>query len=507
MKKCKLVYITILAVLIFFVPSVFASGTYSGGDGLTPETAYQIATAADMQEIGANTDDWDKHFKMTADIDMLECTYITALISPDNDSIAFGYQGTPFTGSFDGNGFVINNFVIDTLGANNSYLGLIGYVGHGAVVKNISLKNGYVSGYKHIGSLVGMNNGTIDSCYSSNPIDGHYSLGSLIGSSFVGTISNCHATGDVLGTGNNLGCLSGYSRNTTISNCYATGNVTGVSSLYVGGLIGFCKSGEITNSYATGKVICSGNNAGGLIGHAGRYVNEGGSITNCFATGDVSGRDMVGGLVGDHDRYMYNSYATGSVKGSNQVGGLIGISYGEDYIDCYATGTVTGVEKVGGLVGAGSFGDFYSCYAAGSVVGSTLVGGLMGYKGQYITINDSYFLSPLDGGGPDNGAGASLTEVQMKQQSTFTNWDFVSKWWINDGHDYPKLDWQPFGDLNNDSHVNLSDIAVMSAAWGTSHDQDNYNSVCELSGDTTIGIADLVTLASRWLEGPTPRII
>jgi hypothetical protein len=37
----------------------------------------------------------------------------------------------------------------------------------------------------------------------------------------------------------------------------------------------------------------------------------------------------------------------------------------------------------------------------------------------------SFFLDPKDGGGPDNGLGTSLTASQMKQQASFTAWDFL----------------------------------------------------------------------------------
>ena len=90
--------------------------------------------------------------------------------------------------------------------------------------------------------------------------------------------------------------------------------------------------------------------------------------------------------------------------------------------------------------------------------------------------------------------------------STFVDapasWDFAGDWWINDGRDYPKLGWQPFGDLNGDSWVNMYDFAVMLMGWQAVDGDTNYNSVCELSGDNMIDAADLAMLVERWLEGP-----
>ena len=62
-------------------------------------------------------------------------------------------------------------------------------------------------------------------------------------------------------------------------------------------------------------------NVGGLAGYA-----LGGSITNSYSTGSVTGReDYVGGLVGAvNNSSITNSYATGSVTGNGRVGALVG---------------------------------------------------------------------------------------------------------------------------------------------------------------------------------------
>jgi hypothetical protein len=43
-----------------------------------------------------------------------------------------------------------------------------------------------------------------------------------------------------------------------------------------------------------------------------------------------------------------------TVAGSDYVGGLVGKNYGGTITDCYATGEVTGNENTGGLVGSTS---------------------------------------------------------------------------------------------------------------------------------------------------------
>ena len=87
--------ITILFVICCC--SLPAQAKYGGGTG-EPNDPYQIGDANYMQAIGADANDWDKHFKLMADIDLA------------------GFSGTAFniianfTGVFDGNDHTISNF-------------------------------------------------------------------------------------------------------------------------------------------------------------------------------------------------------------------------------------------------------------------------------------------------------------------------------------------------------------------------------------------------------------
>jgi hypothetical protein len=132
-----------------------------------------------------------------------------------------------------------------------------------------------------------------------------------------------------------------------ISECYATGHVSGANR--VGGLVGKSHGSTISNSYAKGDV-----NATGGLGYIGGLVGEGieTSIFGCHATGNVIGKgDGVGGLVGFNDGNCTISYcyATGDVstigKLQNHVGGLVGNNVNSTISNCYATGNVSGIEE------------------------------------------------------------------------------------------------------------------------------------------------------------------
>ena len=157
----------------------------------------------------------------------------------------------------------------------------------------------------------------------------------------------------------------------SISNCYATGSVSGGSRAVIGGLVGNNSNGNININYATSSVS-GGSRAvvGGLVG------NNEGSLSNSYATGSVSGgsRSVVGGLVGNNraGRNLSHSYATGSASGGSEsnVGGLVGNNDG-NLSNSYATGSASSSNLVGGLVGFCTVhGSISNSYATGFVSGS-----------------------------------------------------------------------------------------------------------------------------------------
>ena len=63
-----------------------------------PNDPYQIATAADLIALGETPDDYDKHFILTADIDLDpnlpgRKVFDKAVIAPDTDVDIWGFRG------------------------------------------------------------------------------------------------------------------------------------------------------------------------------------------------------------------------------------------------------------------------------------------------------------------------------------------------------------------------------------------------------------------------------
>jgi len=215
----------------------------------------------------------------------------------------FPTPANPFTGTFNGEGFTINNLFMNN---NISNEGLFGYA-KSETISNVGITNATVKG-------------------SSG------GLGILVGFNDSGIISGSYTTG-------------------------SAGSSSDTSNVY-GGLVG-SNNGDINNSYSTASVQTNNDYVGGLVGINGNNGN--GTIEISFSAGtviDSSGHQSVGGLVGamNNTSSISNSYSTSPVTGYSRVGGLVGnvIVSASTVSDSYSTGYITlltGGSFVGGVIG------------------------------------------------------------------------------------------------------------------------------------------------------------
>ncbi len=137
---------------------------------------------------------------------------------------------------------------------------------------------------------------------------------------------------------------------------------------------------SISNLRVTDASITGNNDTAGFVGS---WCGDG-AITNCSFTGEVTGMEHVGGLIGyidDNDLYVCGCFAHGTVTGDCQTGGLIGTTWGETVIsDCHFEGIVTGNRITAGLVAYASHDRSIShSYVKGTIYFSyKIVGGLVG---------------------------------------------------------------------------------------------------------------------------------
>ena len=129
----------------------------------------------------------------------------------------------------------------------------------------------------------------------------------------------------------------------TLRSCYAKGQVTGTE--FVGGLLGYNDQGTVTSCYSTVSATASGSKAGGFMGH-----NEG-TIRSCYSTGSVTGSgSSIGGFVGNNETTITSCYSTGAVTGGSAPGGFAGTNVGtvgDSFWDTGTSGITTSVAGTG----------------------------------------------------------------------------------------------------------------------------------------------------------------
>jgi len=392
----------VFGVIVVCVLGTAANGTPWEGNG-TAEQPYLIFDACDMQAIGADSNYWDAHFKLMADIDLSAYTgssfNIIGGISPDP---CLGYLENPFTGVFDGNGHIISNFSFKRVKA--AYVGLFGYVDDSnAEIRNVGVVAADVNteiglGY-YIAAVAGyLESGSITGCYvKDSKVYGGYYVGGIVGQNIFGEIQDCNLIGTIV-----------------------------IGDYYVGGLIGD-NGGSVSNCYSRDiSVSMEGHFGGGLVGY-----NEG-TISQCYTRGStIAGVGGGGGLVGRNDSagIVLSCYSGDNIVTGSGAGGLVSSNVGtisNCHSDCFVKGRA-------GLVGYDS-GNISKCYSVSRCVGTD-------YGIDWI--EDCFWNNEIAGDGYQIGIGLSTEEMMTAEPYVVSGWDFTTPvWTIDEGNDYPRLWWE-----------------------------------------------------------------
>ena len=382
--------------------------------------------------------------------------------------------GGRFNALFDVNGHAIANLYVNLTASSEEppAVGLFGYTGYSAVIRNAALVNASVTGLENVGGLAGRNMGEIRDSHATGRVSSrHHHAGGLAGRN-EGTISGSYAAVSMScgEYGDYIGGLAGWNHG-TIRDSYATGEVSCAKSDFLGGITG-ANWGTISGSHATGDV--SGEDyVGGLTGSqgpdgiiiasyttgevtgyrdVGGLAGGGGDIKGSYATGRVTGESNVGGLMGSLGigDTIIASYATGHVSGAREVGGLVGSNHGR-VIASYATGAVSGDEYVGGLVG-GHYSRVVASYATGAVSGDDEAGGLLGVKGG-TRLESASFWDTQTTGQETSAGGRGKTTAELQSATAYTG--IYASWNADlddaDGDDDPATGADDFWDFGTSS--------------------------------------------------------
>ncbi len=280
----------------------------------------------------------------------------------------------------------------------------------------------------------------------------------------IGTDENSAFTGSFDGNG------------FTVKNFYT--NISSDISYVYAGLFGYNK-GLIKNvGMVDGSVIASVSSSscyayvGGIVGH------NNGVIERCYNTGEVStsslGSAYAGGIAGQNCRAtITNCYNTGDISASTShyayVGGIAGYCYDNSKIvKCYNTCN----------------------FFAQTAFCEVYVGGIAGYNYQDIITNCYYADTIQRGVGSGINTATRCTLEQLKQQSTYSGFDFEYVWTMSGNDCYPfaelknaKTVSDHYFDNDCDTNCNCGHTRVITHNYQPVFDSTSHFEKCTVCGN------------------------
>ena len=304
--------------------------------------------------------------------------------------------------------------------SNNLAAGIGGAVGVNIGTVTLTNSTGVTNGRRgtdeslaldRVGGIAGENAGTMVSLYNESIVMGHSIVGGIVGEN----------TSD-----------------SKINNAVNTSSVDGLGS-HVGGVAGI-NMGSVTSGRNTGTVTGK-EYVGGMVGQNGREATLN-SLSNALAA-EIIGQDYVGGIAGENSGEITGDMALineGAITGHSFVGGVAGknsktgkISATNTAVTIHAAEGKSDSDKpmyFGGVVGYndGAITDVTNRSNVDlSVEGGSFVGGIVGYNseigkfvGELINVGNIAGLSGVGGIAGSNENGAVL-QGSEKERLTVVN--------------------------------------------------------------------------------------
>ena len=291
---------------------------------------YEIATAGQLKWFAdeVNSGKPELNARLTADIDLSGVCSAATPWTPIGDQA----NNQDYRGTFDGQNHKITGLYLENKGSlanvSSYYTALFGLC-DGAAIKNVSVYGEAKAITRYVAGIVGRACG--------------------ISTKRTCTIENCHNYVTLTGEPTNdqiygHAGVAASAQDTVIRGCSNSADITGYQG-YTGGIVAVASHGTTTieNCWNTGAILLRGwhhqfRGVGGIVGNASAEVN----ITNCCNTGAIS--------------FYYKTQ-----KIQQAAGGIVGLAGESSHAstitltNCYATGTVSGQfddqARMGALVG------------------------------------------------------------------------------------------------------------------------------------------------------------
>lgn len=353
-------------------------------------------------------------------------------------------------------GCTINNYTAETPVKGKAQVGgLIGYCASATTITNVKVK-GDINGTSNIGGLIGYIRDGKDSlanCSYTGDISGSDNVSGIAGYLNAGSsvfFTYCHSKGKITAAGDYVGGIVANSRGACISgmeSCSHFGDIRGCN--YIGGLLGGLENvTDIPKLHV--YTIWSGRSNESPTGSKyfeliesvieGDGLEKNFSINNCTVSGNISGRDFVGGLIG----FEIPAYGYSPVENKYTYAFDRTISWGYQYRYLFKDDKYSGTygvvyyyttDKNGGYLkqhekNHDEFNFSYNNYQrsktdlyltnsfySGKVKGEKNVGGIAGYKSGG-AVNNNYSYAAIEG---ESNVGGIIGGSTGERNGTATN--------------------------------------------------------------------------------------
>ena len=231
--------------------------------------------------------------------------------------------------------------------------------------------------------------------------------------------------------------------------CYFSGHIDGNGKTITGlkikngkdycGLISSLIQGSVKNLKIKNADISAQRCVGIICGSSNAYS----SIYNCSVSGNVSGTEMVGGVVGENQPtssvVAVNSTATvrSTFDDSNSAGGIVGMNEGEIISSTYKT-TAEVPTSFAGIANWCTSGKIENCFSFGALISPSaslparIVSSYSIFNNEGMIYSDSY----------ENDVPTYITYDNLKNQNSYIGFDFSKDWScsqdVNYGFPVPK---------------------------------------------------------------------
>lgn len=271
----------------------------------------------------------------------------------DNEDYVKFYEG-----NFDGCGYTISGLYIsyDKMSPEASDLGVFGIISETASITNLNVTLSNFEAYGNMGSIVGINYGTVSNCASSAVIEGVEDIGGIVGENH-GDVTDCSFNGTVK--------AEEYSSNSDVS---------AIGGYNVGGIVGNIADTKATVSGCTNNgAVTAKKNAGGIVGAA---TAETCAVSNCVNTATVYAEKNAAGILAYNPKITVTKTEEITDEESSDEETTVTVIYTTTVENCVNYGEVSSLESSGGIVAdAGAV--VKSCTNNGVITSTADAGGIV----------------------------------------------------------------------------------------------------------------------------------